>query len=533
MKCSTLSALIIAFAASITIEEAADAQNQTETLSPLTQRGVPFRLRIELVEWDGDPLPTLHSAAHAMLGERVLFVGGKTSGLHGFQCDPDENFPPKDFNRSLMVIDLAARETFSRPLSDAAGDLSPAEICALSSVNTLSDESDGRLISVGGYGIDENGDYVTFSSLRVIDVAGAIEWVLGDSSPLSEHIRFHDPPVGSPSNFFTICGGVLIRNGGEFWSCLGHDFQGGYADCGPSGTTQVYTKSIRRFSLDLADPDSPPIYIGETDDPPPWARRRDLNVLPATVPGGLGAVALSGVFTLQDGVWTAPIVVGPEGGMSMPDPDARGTLRQGFNVYESGRLSFWSQSRGENWFVCLGGLGYQVFWEGRLIETSAVPYSNEVLAVRYVPDSDRWSQHLIGASYPTTTDPAGNVYYHGTETFTFPLIDRDDHQIDLDALTEETTIAYLYGGIVSGGQGVVAISETFASNQLFQVVFEPGAGCPADFDESGTVDITDLASLLEAWGRVPDGVREDLNADRIVNSADLGALISAWGRCSD
>ena len=42
-----------------------------------------------------------------MEGERVLFVGGKTSGLHNFDCDPDENFPAKDFNGSLMVLDLA------------------------------------------------------------------------------------------------------------------------------------------------------------------------------------------------------------------------------------------------------------------------------------------------------------------------------------------------------------------------------------------------------------------------------------------
>ena len=509
------------------------AQNQTDTLSPLVDRGVPFRLRIEPVRWDGDPLPAIHSAAHAMEGERVLFVGGKTSGLHNFDCDPDENFPAKDFNGSLMVVDLATRETFTRSLNEAGSGLTAAQIAALSSINTLSEESDGRLISVGGYGIDENGDYVTFSSLRVIDVAGAIDWVLGDATLLSDHVRFHGPPSGAPSDFFTICGGILIKNGEEFWSCLGHDFQGGYTECGPIGTTQVYTKSIRRFSLDQTRADTPPIFIGETADPPSWARRRDLNVLPAMVPGGLGAVALGGVFTLDDGVWTTPIVVAPDGGMTMRDPDARAALRQGFNVYDSARLSFWSASRGENWFVAFGGLGYQVLADGQLVENASIPYSNEVLAVRYVPDSDRWSQHLIGASFPTTTDSAGNVYHHGTETFTFPLVDRDDHQIDLDALTEETAIAYIYGGIVAGGQGVVNFPATFASNQMFQIVFEPGPGCPADFDASGAVDAADLASILATWGRVADGTPEDLNADRVVNSADLGGLIAAWGLCSN
>ena len=139
-------------------------------------------------------------------------------------------------------------------------------------------------------------------------------------------------------------------------------------------------------------------------------------MLPPMVPSGLGAVALGGVFTLDDGVWTTPIVVAPDGGMTMRDPDARDALRQGFNVYDSARLSFWSQSRGENWFVAFGGLGYQVLVDGQLVENAGISYCNEVLAVRSVPDSDRWSQHLIGASFPTTTDSAGNVHHHGTET---------------------------------------------------------------------------------------------------------------------
>ena len=117
-------------------------QNQAESLSPLIQRDVPFRLRIEQVRWDGDPLPAIHSAAHAMAGDRLLFVGGKTSGLHNFECDPDENFPAKTFNRELIVVDLATRETFTRPLDGDGTGLSEAEIATLSSINTLSEESD-------------------------------------------------------------------------------------------------------------------------------------------------------------------------------------------------------------------------------------------------------------------------------------------------------------------------------------------------------------------------------------------------------
>jgi hypothetical protein len=52
-----------------------------------------------------------------MLGQRLLLVGGKTTGLHNFTCDPDVNWPAADFNHSLMVVDFKTRETFTRPLT--------------------------------------------------------------------------------------------------------------------------------------------------------------------------------------------------------------------------------------------------------------------------------------------------------------------------------------------------------------------------------------------------------------------------------
>ena len=44
------------------------AQNQSDSLSPLVTGGVPFRVVMELVDWDGDDLPGIHSAAYATLG---------------------------------------------------------------------------------------------------------------------------------------------------------------------------------------------------------------------------------------------------------------------------------------------------------------------------------------------------------------------------------------------------------------------------------------------------------------------------------
>ena len=90
----------------LAITAPAFTQNQTESLSPMVAGGVPFRVEMELVDWVGDDLPAIHSAAYATLGDQLLLVGGKTSGLHNFTCDPDVNWPAAEFNGTLMVVDF-------------------------------------------------------------------------------------------------------------------------------------------------------------------------------------------------------------------------------------------------------------------------------------------------------------------------------------------------------------------------------------------------------------------------------------------
>jgi len=544
---AALAAVAVGLSLAAATPAATDQANQTQTLSPVVPLGAPFRLRVEELAWSGDPLPTLHSAASARHGDRLLFTGGKTTGLHGFTCDPNTNFPAAEFHRSITVIDLARGAVFQRSIDDAASGLSPSQRAALASTNQLSLQDGGTLLAVGGYGITDGGDYTTFRSLRLFDVAGTIAWAMGDATLLSDHLRFLDPPANTPEalaeTFFALTGGVMVKVGQEYWMCLGQNFEGGYNNGCSSKAVQLYSKQIRRFAIDLAAKDPQPLFTGASAQAE-WARRRDLNVFPARVPGGEGAVALSGVFTTDDGIWTVPIVVGPDGEMSMPDPADPATLRQGLNIYDAARLSMWSAERGENWLVVLGGLGYQVVSGGALIEDMSVPYSNELFAVRYAPGAGpggaAWSQHLLGASYPTILSPVHGVpFYFGTETDAFPLVEKDAHgMLDLDALLASKSpvrLAVLYGGMISEGQALHGGPSypTGASNRLFEVCFEPGPGCPADLSGSGAVDGSDLAQLLSAWGPMPAGatVRADLDGDGFVGAKDLAQLLAEWGPC--
>ena len=521
------------------------AQNQTEDLSPLIQGQTPFNVTIEQIDWKSDPLGTVHSAAVGQFESQAIIIGGMSAGMHDFTCDASENFPSTIFNHTIYMINVEDQTTDARLMNEKNTGLTADQIASIASTNTLYFEVDGKLLVVGGYGIDASGDYVTFDSLRVVNVPGVIGWVSGDGSLLADHVTFHDPPANTPSDladdFFTVTGGIMLKDGDEYWLCLGQNFQGGYTDGGgcPATYDQVYTKSIRRFQLDLGDPDAEPEFIGATAEPPTWARRRDLNILPARVPGGeTGGVALAGVFTdFTDGypgVWTVPIVINGDGTMTMDDPTDPNALRQGFNVYNSGRLTLWSESRQENWFLTFGGLGYQVLLDGDLYPDPTIPYSNDVHAVRYKPESNEWSQHLLGAAYPDIYNSTGELYFHGTESLTIPRVAITPEGLyDLDAITEPTVIAWIYGGILSTGQAIVTSGETFASNYLFKVIVEPAETCIGDLDHNGIVDGADLAIVLAYWGKVtqPKRAIADLNDDGIVNGEDLTILLGDWGPC--
>ncbi len=64
---------------------------------------------------------------------------------------------------------------------------------------------------------------------------------------------------------------------------------------------------------------------------------------------------------------------------------------------------------------------------------------------------------------------------------------------------------------------------------------EGGGGedsCPADFDDSGTVNGADFGSVLAAWGPC-DGCPQDLDKDGQVAGSDVGAFLASWGPCPD
>ena len=543
----------------LTASAVADSFNQTKDFSPIINGGTPFRVTIEEVPWTGEALPTIQSAAYARYGHYLVFIGGRTSGVHDFTCSPEDNFEPKRYNRDVFVVDYHNELVHQRSLDDS--DLTTTQIADLASTNKLFFHDTEHLLLVGGYGyqdeepppgtewpgcpMNSTSRFLTYDTLKVLDLAGIVGWTKGDETELSQHVRFVDAPA-EDTDLFAVTGGTMLLVEDEFWLCLGHRFDGGYLDefagcpC-PTPAQQEYTKSIRRFSFDPDDPTSTPTFIGETEDPPTWARRRDLNVLPVRYgEQDRGAVALAGVFTLEVGIWSVPITIGPSGTMQQADPNETGTFKQGFNIYHSGTMSFWSEDRQENWMLVLGGMGYQVLSGGVMVEEPFIPYSNEVLAIRFDPgellddSDDEWSQHFPDARFPEILDGStGLPYYFGSEMAVLPVIEHEEYIFDLDAIAEPTHVAYMYGGIASPGQNRAnqTYQVTSASNRIFRVVVEPAVPCPGDIDDSGTVGVMDLLAVLDEWGCTGECIA-DVNNDDVVDVLDLLLVLGEWGTCT-
>ena len=74
------------------------------------------------------------------------------------------------------------------------------------------------------------------------------------------------------------------------------------------------------------------------------------------------------------------------------------------------------------------------------------------------------------------------------------------------------------------------LNGTLGSMDQINIIPPESPSCAADFNEDNVVDISDLLSLIAAWGTC-ESCPEDMNIDGAVDVSDLLSLIAAWGDC--
>lgn len=483
-------------------------QHQTPTLTePYVDGKIPYTVEIREVSLAPASIPNIHSIAAAEWQGQWVFLGGRTNGLHGMMGM--NTFDPVYENREVWVVDPETKQSWHKSLEDSpASGLNQDFIDSLSAVNTQFYQDDSRWLIVGGYGYKRSvADYVTYNSLTDIDLPGLVGWVKEEAGAESSFAVDHIEQIRD--SFFQVTGGGLERIGDEYQLIFGQNYSGRYRPF----VDGIYTKQVRRFLVDvseaLAVPAGSKISTAQNDA----FRRRDLNVvtiLERTNPNVFEerSAVLSGVFTPETGVWTAPVLIGPNGSVVMDDPLADSTLKQAFQVYHCSKVSLYNRVTSEAHILLFGGLSVfeRDLETGEYIRDDQVPFTNQCsLVVRDATGQVR--QYWLPTRFPDIRLEGKELRFGTNAEFFLSKHAARLHPkvIDLASIESPTVIGHILGGIFSdaGNNG-----NTGASGRVFEVTLVPNT------TDAG-LSISKIPSLQLNW-EASSG-----QADLIEDSTDL------------
>ena len=482
------------------------AQSPQPTSSVRPAFALPFSVTL------GDPFSVdgvdegLHSYVFGTIGDRVLIVGGRRAGLHGFSSDENPtNFGSE--NGFMWVIDLAARKAFKRFVTPAEpfllGDV-------LSATNQQAAQDGDDLFVVGGYGLDSpSRRNKTFPSLTIINLPRAMDLVTnGDpNSPMLSAIT--RPP---DDERFRVTGGALFQVNHRFFLLFGQVFDGMYTPA-PKVTasfTQVYTESVRSFTYGGTPPavtwlPSFPVAPALNHD---MYHRRDFSAVLTldasgadrlSVFGGafrmgrpeahLNVVDIDGLGDPMPMITVPPLTArtlsapSPQPGASpapapplaphvQPNPNA---FQQGLSQYSCPTVTIvGGAAAGDAFTIFFGGLS-QFRYDApllQLIENEAmtdhgldtVGFIDAISGVATRKDQTRQG-FIIRAKMPGLM---------GTSAALIPRPGFENGRVDLGKLTAPTTVGYIFGGITATALHAGA-AGTSASPLFIPVIVTPTA----------------------------------------------------------
>lgn len=468
---------VVVMAMTCICQESFVGANQTPDTSPIYPGdSLPFDVTIE----QAFLLPNgIHSGASAMYKGKWLFIAGRTNGLHGFEDPGNNNFPPSSQNTLIYVVDPKTGTTWTKSLTDPTSGLTQQQIDTLSVTSPQSYQTHDRLYISGGYGVNTaTGLFDTKDTLTAIDLKGIIEWV---TAPITGQRAIHYiRQVSDP--IFKVTGGYMARvNKNLSLIVFGQDFLGYYTP----GTNGEYTEQVRRFKVhDDGKRLSVTVKKSFPETPDPNYRRRDLNVVPVMHRlNGLplpAYIAYSGVFTLDDGIWTVPVLISYYGKPSMDDPADPDTFKQGMNNYASANFGLFQENEGNMYVIFFGGISYGFFQGGSFQTDSEFPFINQVTTVKLDKEGN-YTQYLMANQYPTiasTGSNPGNTLLFGAGATFMPVDNLPFYKngvLNYDSMkkTRPRTIGYIVGGIQSTLPNTNVASDSAASPYVFKVILRP------------------------------------------------------------
>ncbi len=414
-----------------------------------------FTVAIEEEAFPG--FPALQSFVEGRHDGKWVLIGGRTDGLH--QRQPFAAFDPDFKNTSIYVVDIAAKQVWSKPLTGLPANL----VEQLASTNMESVQRDDVLYIAGGYGYSPSLDeFITYPYLTAVDLPGLVNAVTsgGDIAP---HFRY------LTDGRVRVTGGYLGLLDDDFYLVGGQNFEGRYNPMGPNhgpGFFQEYTNAIKKFRVTNDDATLAITDYEETVDTANL-RRRDYNLVPQIFPDGSeGFTVFSGVFRPDaDLPWLNTVDVLP--GSYTVNND----FNQYLNQYHTAHAALYSAAQNEMHTAFFGGISrYFLNTAGVLVDDPDVPFVKTISLVTRSGDGSMQEFKLgempgllgSGAEFM----PAENL----------PML--TDGIINLDGLANEQLIGHIIGGIESTLPNVLFLNGddlSSASGRVFKVILQKQA----------------------------------------------------------
>lgn len=409
--------------------------------------------------------PKLQGFAFGRAGGKWLVLAGRHAGLHAFnrptKANPVNNFPPKEFNDQVFVIDPVAKKVWSAPLTGL-----PAKTAArLTVTNSQFEQSGDFLFIAGGYGFDPaSGKMDTFGSLTAINVPATITAIV-QGKPFAANVQQIDDLR------MQVTGGEMKKIGDWFALVFGQKFQGLYT---PNDSqvgvqfTQLYTEQIAVFKIavtngkpvitDYQQPiTAPPVNSTDVTVTRPY-HRRDFSLTQfVDVDGQTGLAAYGGVFLPgQIAAYRNPVYITPSTAAAPVSPVnvVVDTYGQFLNLYTCPLVPAWSAKARTMYTTFFGGISaFYIDRTGRLERDTGLPFVDSIAAL--VRDGSGNSSECF---FP--------IKMPGLMGADMAFIPAKDGVVQLDAVTSQTLVGYLYGGIVAQ---VPNKGPSDASNNVYAV----------------------------------------------------------------
>jgi hypothetical protein len=486
---------------------APNGNTATTTGSPTSTApaAIPYSLTLEGFSIDG--FPGLHSAVVAGAPEKLLMIGGRRNGLHGFPGDRSPqggpSFPKTEANDTIYVLDLKNRKLLGKAQVNSL----PAKVASQFKATNLEYQLlNGWLYIVGGYGPDpKTGTLRTLGYVTVVNFDALADAVI-NGQPLdatfawTNIVQFDHPALA-------ITGGDLdllpdASGATDFVLAFGQQYDGEYT-LGGSQANQNYSDGVRVFQFTYPANSAKPSGVtfltsvpnppGTQMDPESQYHRRDFTMQASLdASGKRQLVVYGGVF--KGGRFEGflnPVVIASGSNTVTVTPNTSTT--QLLSQYDTAAIQLFDNRTGSGtvYSTFFGGIS-QYYWDDasqslkrdalNLNNNPAIdglPFINSISTLKMPTGNNTGTQYLhTGQTFPpaSAVPTCSNVHanYGGSESkfvIGSGVPTATDGVLQLSAINYTSVVGYVVGGIASTAP--YPAGATCASNLFYQVTLNP------------------------------------------------------------